>query len=200
VRVGRLAAGVALALGAGTAGRLSATRGPWSTAADAAAHGLAGATVGDVARAASPDEARRVLARARQEYLQAAAVLAAADPAGDPSAAETNAGDPSSGDTNTRPTVDAPPLGGRMVAGLPAPDVGGSSARQGETPGAPDAELLRARLAALDAMLPRVRAAAQAAPQDPAVNHVYLTAYDAREAALRKLGQTMPAGVRLTGY
>jgi hypothetical protein len=32
------------------------------------------------------------------------------------------------------------------------------------------------------------------------VNHVYLTAYDAREAALRKLGQTMPAGVRLTGY
>jgi hypothetical protein len=32
------------------------------------------------------------------------------------------------------------------------------------------------------------------------VNHVYLTAYDAREAALRALGQSMPAGVQLTGY
>jgi hypothetical protein len=63
-----------------------------------------------------------------------------------------------------------------------------------------DAELLRARLAALDAMLPRVRAAAREAPQDPAVNHVYLTAYDAREAALRQLGQSLPAGVRLAGY
>jgi hypothetical protein len=191
VRVGRLAAGVALAVSAGAAGRLSATRGPWSTSAD----GVVGAALGDAASAPSPDEARRVLARARQEYLQAAAVLAAADPAGDPSA-----GDASAGDASTRAATGAAPTGGQVAAGLPSLDSDGAPARGDAAPDAPNAELLRARLAALDAMLPRVRAAAQAAPQDPAVNHVYLTAYDAREAALRKLGQSMPAGVRLTGY
>ncbi len=65
---------------------------------------------------------------------------------------------------------------------------------------AADAELLRARLATLDALLPRVRAAARQAPEDPAVNQLYLAAYDARETALRQLGRTLPAGVQLTGY
>jgi hypothetical protein len=70
---------------------------------------------------------------------------------------------------------------------------------RGARPGA-DAELLRARLATLDALLPRVRAAARQAPEDPAVNQLYLAAYDARETALRQLGRTLPAGVQLTGY
>jgi hypothetical protein len=63
-----------------------------------------------------------------------------------------------------------------------------------------DAEVLRARVATLDALLPRVRAAARQAPEDPAVNQLYLAAYDARETALRELGRTLPAGVELTGY
>jgi hypothetical protein len=63
-----------------------------------------------------------------------------------------------------------------------------------------DPERLRERVAALDAVLPRVRAAARRAPEDPAVNQLYLTAYDAREAALRELGRALPDGARLTGY
>ena len=66
--------------------------------------------------------------------------------------------------------------------------------------GAGDAELLRARLATLDALIPRVRAAARQAPEDPAVNQLYLAAYDARETALRQLGRTLPAGVQLSDY
>lgn len=75
----------------------------------------------------------------------------------------------------------------------------GTPGRRDVAPG-PDAELLRARLATLDALLPGVRAAARGAPEDPAVNQLYLAAYDARETALRQLGRSLPAGVELTGY
>jgi hypothetical protein len=85
----------------------------------------------------------------------------------------------------------------RAAAFLAAADPAGADS--GEVV-ADDAELLRARLATLDALLPRVRAAARQAPEDPAVNQLYLAAYDAREAALRQLGRTLPAGEQLTGY
>jgi hypothetical protein len=73
-------------------------------------------------------------------------------------------------------------------------------AGDGAPRGAVDAEALRARLATLDALIPGVRAAAREAPEDPAVNQLYLAAYDARETALRQLGRSLPAGVQLTGY
>jgi hypothetical protein len=65
-------------------------------------------------------------------------------------------------------------------------------------PGAPEA--LRARLAALDGVMPTVREALREAPQDPVLNQVYLTAYDVRESTLRQLGRALPVGVRLEGY
>jgi hypothetical protein len=68
----------------------------------------------------------------------------------------------------------------------------------GAEPGAPDA--LRARLAALDEVMPSVRQALREAPQDPVLNQVYLTTYDVRENTLRQLSRAMPVGVRLEGY
>jgi hypothetical protein len=82
----RLAAGVALALAAGAAGRVSAVRGPWSAAA------MTDSGPTQAAAPATPEAARRVLARARQEYLRAAAVLAVSE-GGD---AGTDAGAPAS--------------------------------------------------------------------------------------------------------
>lgn len=61
-------------------------------------------------------------------------------------------------------------------------------------------ETLRTRLAALDEVMPSVRQALREAPQDPVLNHVYLTAYDVRESTLRQLGRALPVGVRLEGY
>ncbi|MGZ8458051.1 MAG: hypothetical protein ACXWZ4_15715 [Gemmatirosa sp.] len=61
-------------------------------------------------------------------------------------------------------------------------------------------DVLRARLAALDDMMPRVREALNEAPQDPVLNQVYLTTYDVRESTLRQLGRTLPAGARVNGY
>jgi hypothetical protein len=91
----------------------------------------------------------------------------------------------------------ADPLGAgedaMLAASDPSPDDAGGRA------GA-DPDELRARVATLDALLPRVRAAARQSPEDAAVNQLYLSAYDARETALRQLGRTLPAGVELTGY
>jgi len=151
-RAARLAAALALVVGAAAAGRWSATRGPLAVAGG---EGAVGPATGSAF--ASTDEARAALVRARRDYAQAAAFLADAEPA------------------------DGAP-GRRDLAG------------------GPDAELLRARLATLDALLPGVRAAARGAPEDPAVNQLYLAAYDARETALRQLGRSLPAGVELTGY
>jgi hypothetical protein len=61
-------------------------------------------------------------------------------------------------------------------------------------------DVLRARLAALDDVMPRVREALNEAPQDPVLNQVYLTTYDVRESTLRQLGRTLPAGARVNGY
>jgi hypothetical protein len=61
-------------------------------------------------------------------------------------------------------------------------------------------EVLRARLAALDDMMPRVREALNEAPQDPVLNQVYLSTYDVRESTLRQLGRALPVGARVNGY
>lgn len=61
-------------------------------------------------------------------------------------------------------------------------------------------DVLRARLAALDDMMPRVREALNEAPEDPVLNQVYLTTYDVRESTLRQLGRTLPVGARVNGY
>jgi hypothetical protein len=61
-------------------------------------------------------------------------------------------------------------------------------------------EVLQARLAALDEVMPRVREALSVAPADPVLNQVYLTTYDVRESTLRQLGRTLPVGARVTGY
>ena len=61
-------------------------------------------------------------------------------------------------------------------------------------------EVLQARLAALDDMMPRVREALNEAPQDPVLNQVYLSAYDVRESTLRQLGRALPVGARVNGY
>ena len=61
-------------------------------------------------------------------------------------------------------------------------------------------DVLRARLAALDDMMPRVREALNEAPQDPVLNQVYLSTYDVRESTLRQLGRALPVGARVNGY
>jgi hypothetical protein len=58
----------------------------------------------------------------------------------------------------------------------------------------------RARLAALDEMMPTLRAALYEAPQDPVLNQYYLAAYDTRETTLRQLGGALPNGVTLNRY
>ena len=60
--------------------------------------------------------------------------------------------------------------------------------------------LYRTRLAALDAMAEVAREAVGEAPHDPVVNQYYLSTLGAREATLRQIGRTLPAGVRLTGF
>ena len=61
-------------------------------------------------------------------------------------------------------------------------------------------EALRARLAALDEVIPRVQQALYDAPQDPVLSQYYQATYEARETTLRQLGRALPMGVRLTGY
>jgi hypothetical protein len=61
-------------------------------------------------------------------------------------------------------------------------------------------QTLRARLAALDEVLPKLGEALHEAPQDPVINQYYLTASDVRESTLRQLGRALPVGVRLNGY
>ena len=61
-------------------------------------------------------------------------------------------------------------------------------------------DALRARLAALDEVIPRVQQALYDAPQDPVLSQYYQATYEARETTLRQLGRALPMGVRLTGY
>lgn len=61
-------------------------------------------------------------------------------------------------------------------------------------------DVYRARLAALDQMMTASRAALREAPQDPVLNHYFLSAYTAREATLQALGGALPVDKRLERY
>jgi hypothetical protein len=71
-----------------------------------------------------------------------------------------------------------------------------------EQVGAPagDREMYRARLAALDGMVSVSRAALYEAPADPVINQYYLATLGAREATMRQIGRTLPAGTQVTPY
>ena len=58
----------------------------------------------------------------------------------------------------------------------------------------------RTRLAALDNVMSEMRSALNEAPQDPVINQYYLATVSAREATLRQLGTTLPAGARLNRF
>jgi hypothetical protein len=61
-------------------------------------------------------------------------------------------------------------------------------------------DVYRARLAALDQMMAASRAALRDAPQDPVLNHYFLSAYTAREATLQALGGALPVDKTLERY
>ncbi len=63
-----------------------------------------------------------------------------------------------------------------------------------------DIEMYRARLAALDGMVSVSRAALYEAPADPVINQYYLATLGAREATMRQIGRTLPAGTQVTPY
>jgi hypothetical protein len=58
----------------------------------------------------------------------------------------------------------------------------------------------RTRLAALDNVMSDMRGALKEAPHDPVINQYYRAAVGVREATLRQLGTTLPAGARLNRY
>ena len=63
-----------------------------------------------------------------------------------------------------------------------------------------DADMYRARLAALDGMVTVSRAALYEAPADPVINQYYLATLGAREATMRQIGRALPAGTQVTPY
>ncbi len=61
-------------------------------------------------------------------------------------------------------------------------------------------DVYRTRLAALDQMMAASRAALRESPQDPVLNHYFLTASAAREATLQALSVTLPVDKTLERY
>ena len=61
-------------------------------------------------------------------------------------------------------------------------------------------EQYRTRLAALDNVMQEMRGALKEAPQDPVINQYYRATVGVREATLRQLGTTLPAGARLNRF
>jgi hypothetical protein len=58
----------------------------------------------------------------------------------------------------------------------------------------------RTRLAALDNVMQEMRGALKEAPQDPVINQYYRATVGVREATLRQLGTTLPAGAKLNRF
>ena len=58
----------------------------------------------------------------------------------------------------------------------------------------------RTRLAALDNVMSEMRGALKEAPQDPVINQYYRATVGVREATLRQLGTTLPAGAQLNRF
>ncbi len=74
------------------------------------------------------------------------------------------------------------------------------SASNVEVPMPQSSSAYRTRLAALDNVMSEMRDALKEAPQDPVINQYYLATVGAREATLRQLGTTLPAGAKLIGF
>jgi hypothetical protein len=70
-----------------------------------------------------------------------------------------------------------------------------SAARSTDTPSA-----MRARLAALDRVRETMGEALNKAPYDPVINDYLFAAIGQREATIRQLNTSLPAGMRLTSY
>jgi hypothetical protein len=63
-----------------------------------------------------------------------------------------------------------------------------------------DADLIRTRLAALDAVAGVVRDAIDEAPFDPVINQYYISTLEARQATLHQLASALPAGTQLSRF
>lgn len=74
------------------------------------------------------------------------------------------------------------------------------SAGKNEVPLPKDPDTYRTRLAALDNVMTDMRQALHEAPHDPVINQYYLATVGAREATLRQLGTTLPAGMKLNRF
>jgi hypothetical protein len=74
------------------------------------------------------------------------------------------------------------------------------SASNTEVPMPTNPDTYRTRLAALDNVMSDMRAALHESPQDPVINQYYLATVGAREATLRQLGTTLPAGAKLNRF
>ncbi len=67
-------------------------------------------------------------------------------------------------------------------------------------PGSGDADLIRTRLAALDAVAGVVREAIDEAPFDPVINQYYISTLEARQATLHQLASALPAGTQMSRF
>jgi len=74
------------------------------------------------------------------------------------------------------------------------------SASKTDVPMPTTPDTYRTRLAALDNVMTEMRSALHEAPHDPVINQYYLATVGAREATLRQLGTTLPAGARLNRF
>jgi hypothetical protein len=74
------------------------------------------------------------------------------------------------------------------------------SASNTDIPMPTNPDTYRTRLAALDNVMTEMRSALHEAPHDPVINQYYLATVGAREATLRQLGTTLPAGARLNRF
>lgn len=74
------------------------------------------------------------------------------------------------------------------------------SASNNEIPLPNSTDTYRTRLAALDQAMGSMRTALHEAPHDPVLNQYYMATVGAREATLRQLGTTLPAGRSLNRF
>ncbi len=63
-----------------------------------------------------------------------------------------------------------------------------------------DPDLIRTRLAALDAVAGVVRDAIDQAPFDPVINQYYISTLEARQATLHQLATALPPGVQISSF
>lgn len=76
----------------------------------------------------------------------------------------------------------------------------GVSGERTRSTGGDASSVYRTRLAALDNVMAASREALYEAPHDPVINRYYLATLGAREATLRQLNTSLPAGARLTRF